>query len=339
MKRLPSTTLALGLLLCATAPAAAPAKKCVIEPAPTVLASTIAAAPCHLPSKGVEQAVRTEITKRFRPVHEGGAAAVAFSCDGLGPQVREITIEQGGGHGGSLSIWRALRRADGKYDVRGIAYRGGSMVRPAPNPPFELASGVVALPDLAKARAALSASVSENWLPTPPNRSRRMSFSSSTHDFHLVVRLVDGDGRVLERRYTGYEDSRHQDRTLGLELAREALTPMTSLATARQPPDATDQALFVERFNSAAPHFDDQFYWWVKERYVDLARYLGTSATVRGLLTRLATSKPGRSESDTRANAVDALARITGWDAREGGASVEDAAARYLAECAAPPAP
>ena len=96
---------------------------------------------------------------------------------------------------------------------------------------------------------------------------------------------------------------------------------------------------FCKRFNSAAPHFDDQFYWWVKERYVDLARYLGTSATVRGLLTRLATSKPGRSESDTRANAVDALARITGWDAREGGASVEDAAARYLAECAAPPAP
>ena len=72
---------------------------------------------------------------------------------------------------------------------------------------------------------------------------------------------------------------------------------------------------------------------------MDLTRYLSTSGTIRGLVTRLATSKPGRSETDTRADAVDALARITGWDAREGGASVEDAAARYLAECAAPPAP
>jgi hypothetical protein len=44
-------------------------------------------------------------------------------------------------------------------------------------------------------------------------------------------------------------------------------------------------------------------------------------------------TKPDRSKIDARADTVDALARITGWDPRKGGKSVEDAAAAFLAEC------
>ena len=86
------------------------------------------------------------------------------------------------------------------------------------------------------------------------------------------------------------------------------------------------------RFAAAVPHFDEPFHGWVMERHVDLARFLGTPAMIAGLLTRLAVTAPDRSKLDARVNAVDALARITGWDARAG-ASIEDAAARYLAAC------
>ena len=81
------------------------------------------------------------------------------------------------------------------------------------------------------------------------------------------------------------------------------------------------------------PHFDDSSFWWVMERYVDLARYLGTRAVIGGLLTRLTVkAKTDRSQVDARADALDALARITQWDARKG-KSDEEAAAAYLAAC------
>jgi hypothetical protein len=227
----------------------------------------------------VEQATRAEISQRFFPAHGGGRAQVTFPCDGLGARVREIVIERGGGHGGALSLWRAVRRQDGQYDVRAIAYHGASMLGPAANPPFELATGTVRPAGLETARAALSATVGELWTQ-PPGTVGGIRGMSSSRDFHLLVKLVDEDGRVLERRYTGYESSSSQEIYLGLQVANEALLPMTSLATSRRTPDAADRELFVERFMAAVPHFDEPFSWWVKQRYVDLARYLGTPAAI-----------------------------------------------------------
>ncbi|MEZ4442200.1 MAG: hypothetical protein R3B72_24110 [Polyangiaceae bacterium] len=73
--------------------------------------------------------------------------------------------------------------------------------------------------------------------------------------------------------------------------------------------------IFASFFAAEAPHFDDQFNWWVKERYTALAEPLGTPALVPLLVERL---KPGtdRSTSDTRDDALDALAKLLGADPR-----------------------
>ncbi len=312
--------------------AAAPSGRCVIEQLPAPAPPPAAAPPCHRPSATNALAVRAAITKRYLKKHERGKVEVAFGCDGLAPGIREIVIESGGGHGGTLALWRARRGAGPSYDVRGIVYAGASMVRAARSPPFELASGRAAVPDLGFVRAALSASVREVEPPPRPGTVHVGSFSTSSRDFHALVRLVDDDGRVLERRYTGYAGSSGQDVYLGLEAALGALDRITTIAPAGGTPTAGDRQLFAERFAAAVPHFDDAFAWWVMERYVDLARYLGSPATIPGLLTRLTFATPDRSKVDAREGAVDALARITGWDARTG-ATIEQAAARYLVEC------
>jgi hypothetical protein len=147
------------------------------------------------------------------------------------------------------------------------------------------------------------------------------------------VRLVDDEGRVVERRYTGYLGSSTQDAYLGLQIAQTALAPITSVAPGAAAADADDKRFFAASFNAAVPYFDEPFYWWVMERYVDMARFLGTPAVIGGLLTRLTVTKTGnRSQTDAREDAVDALAKITGWDARKG-KSIEDAAKAYLATC------
>jgi hypothetical protein len=160
-----------------------------------------------------------------------------------------------------------------------------------------------------------------------------MHGSSSSHDFRIVIRLRDSEGRVVERRFTGYESMSDQLTFLPLFVAQEIVTPITSLASTKTPADAVDQALFADRFNAMVPFFDEPFHWWVMESYVDLARFLGTPKVIAGLLTRLTIPKPGdRSRTDARRDALEALANITGWDARNN-VTEDEAAKQYLARC------
>ncbi|MBA2541141.1 MAG: hypothetical protein H0V17_15985, partial [Deltaproteobacteria bacterium] len=212
------------------------------------------------------------------------------------------------------------------------AFAGASMVSAPKSTPFELVTGTVSLANLETVRAALAAKVSEREPPPKPGAGLGGSASFSSHDFHILVRLVDDNGRVLERHYTGYAGSLGQDTFLGAVLAGESLAAITSLKGAAGTPATDDRALFTERFNAAVPRFDADFSWWVMERFVELARHFGTRAIIPGLLTRLVVTKPDRSKVDARADALAALAQITGWDARTG-VSVEDAAAAYRREC------
>ncbi|HEU0036777.1 MAG TPA: hypothetical protein VFQ53_39470 [Kofleriaceae bacterium] len=325
--------IALVVVLALVSPVAADSR-CVIE-APPVLASPKLAPPaCHRAPKPIAQQVTRAVEKRYTLTQQGARVGVAFPCDRLGARIREIVLETGEGHGGTLGLWRARRRSDGTYDVTGVSYDGASLAGPGSNPPYLVASGVVELPGLDKARAAVTATLREIVPPPKPGTYLGMSGSFSSRDFHVLVRLVGDAGRVVERRYTGYEGSDAQNDFIGLELAIEALAPITTVALAPGTPTTEQRALFVERFTEAVPHFDEQYEWWVMERYVELARYLGTPQTLRGLLTRLRVTDPkSRSQVDARADAVDAIATITGWDARAGGGSVEDAANAYLAQC------
>ena len=241
-------------------------------------------------------------------------------------------IETGSGHGGDLGLWHAQLRGDGSYDVRGIAYQGDSMISRAANPPYRLATGVVALPELDRARAALAAIVSEHDPPVLDGSLPGTTMSFSSNDFHLLVRMTDDAGRSIEKGFTGYGGSSGQDRYVALEIAAQALQPITAVASAARPASDDDRALFAARFIAAVPHFDEEFYWWVMESYVDLTRFLGDERAIEGLLTRMTIVKPDRSKRDARVHAVEALARITGWDARSD-TSIERAAKAYVATC------
>jgi hypothetical protein len=323
---------ALAVLCVLTTTSAADPKKCVIEKVPAAPAPKLAAPACHRAPSKLQGPLTKAITKGFQVTDTGGKPRVKFPCDGLGAQIEEIVVETGKGHGGTLGFYRA-RRNGASYDVRGIAFHGASMIHQPASPPFERVTGTVAL-DLEQIRAAMAAVVTEVVPPRKPGEAQGMSASFSSHDFHILIRLQDSDGRVLERRYTGYESSDHQNEFLGLMVAEQALAPITSLATTKTAVDADDRALFAERFNAAVPQFNDTFSWWVMERYVELARYLGTPKVIAGLLTRMTVKDPNdRSQVDARRDALEALATITGWDARKGGVSEEHAATAYLASC------
>jgi len=308
-------------------------RRCVIErPAAAPAVPAPAAPPCHQPARALAATLTTRIAKDFHPTQTGARPSVTFPCDGLGPTIEEIVLETGNGHGGTLNLYRA-RRSQNRYDVRGIAFRGASMVQAAANPPFERVTGTVTL-DLDTLRAATTAVITEVVPKRKPGEGFGMSGSSSSHDFHVLIRLVDSEGRVVERSFTGYESSSSQQQFLGLVVAEAALSPITQLASGKAPVDDVDRALFADRFVAAVPSFDEPYHWWVMERYVDLARFLGTPKLIAGLLTRMKVPDPNdRSHVDARRDALEALANITGWDARKPSGSDADAAAAYLKEC------
>lgn len=320
------------ILIAVLGTAHAEIRRCVVENLPTAVSSR-KPAPCHSSSAAVAKSITSQVATRYHP-ERGGKPVVTFPCDGLGPKIYEITVETGSGHGGSLALWRAKRRGDGAFDVRGVLYHGSSLTRPADPVPHHQAAGVVALPALDLVRAAMTATIKEQVPPRKPNEGFGISGTSSSRNFHQVIRLVDDEGRVVERRYTGYAGSSDQDRYLGLEIAFAALSPVWKLAPDPQlAADDDDRRFFAAAFVAAVPHFDDDYAWWVMERYVDLARYLGTPPVIAGLLTRLVVpAKANRSHLDARTNALDALAKITGWDARTG-KSVAEAARAYLDAC------
>src|SRR5687768_7147735 len=175
---------------------AEPKPRCVVEKPPITKASSAKPAPCHKASATIAKEISASIAKAFHP-EQGGKPAVTFPCDGLGPKIFEIVVENGSGHGGSLGLWRAKRRTDGKFDVRGIQYRGSSMTHQATAVPHAQASGVVDLPALDKVRAAMTATVKEVLPPKQAGESFSRSGSFSSRDFHLVLRLVDDEGRVV----------------------------------------------------------------------------------------------------------------------------------------------
>jgi hypothetical protein len=327
------------LVLCALVAVAEADKRCVIEKVPPAVAKKFTEPACHRAPKAMEKPLTKAIAKDFNPTQTGGKPSVKFPCDGLGDKIDEIVLETGGGHGGTLNLFRARRAAAGsqanadKYDVRGIVFSGASMTHQPANPPFERVAGTVTI-DIDRLRAATTAEVTEVFPPRKKGEFPGMMDSWSSHDFHILIRLVDSDGRVVERKYTGYESSSHQSVFLGLQIAEQTLDAITSLTPTKDAADADDRAFFADRFNAAIPHFDEDFYWWVMERYVDMARFLGTPKIIAGLLTRMTVADPkDRSHVDARHDALEALANITGWDARKNNATDETAAKAYLAQC------
>lgn len=279
--------------------------------------------------KKAEAAIARKLAKDYDRSIKGSTVDVSFGCDPLTSDLEELVIETGYGHGGNLEVWRIKADKDGQsYEVLALGHAG--YYRPKePGDTVQIGRGRFTKAQLEKAlstaRPALTAIVRELEPPPLPNVFSGRSFSTSSGNFHHYFRLFDGM-HELERHFTGYPGSGDQPRYVGLQLAMEALRPLldgVKLEADRASADERD--FFVTSFLAAAPRFDDDFAWWVRDRYVRMASELGTPELVPALVEVLAhglaegdreTDEVRKKEVHERrlADPIATLVKITGWD-------------------------
>ena len=274
--------------------------------------------PCRPAEKKAQKEAADLIRKRYAPERPGSTVEVHFDCDGLDKTITKIEFESGGGHA-SMSMVRIERTdpAAPMYDVKGISVPGG-LIRPNPPINYSLLEGLVSADAVAlkmpSIRAALVAKIKEVGGST--NSGRGFGSSSSTH---LVVRIEDAASRVMEGRYTGPVMSNDQDKRVPVEAAMEFIQSIVAAPVWVNNAPVRDEhkQFFVQLFVAHSPHFEDQWAWWVGERFVKLSAYMGTKALVPSLLHLL--KNPDRDDASamrTRDLAVEALVALTGWEPR-----------------------
>lgn len=277
--------------------------------------------------KSVEQRVRAAMV-----LHDKQSLLVVdWGCDEAHGPLREMVLEDGSGHGGSLRVVRFQWQTDGRVTVRKIAsshyYQPGVTVEQAETSTTQLA------PIVATSRVAMLAR--PHVVRLRSKNGSRVLGPSSTNDFHLLLRLVDDGGRVTENRYSGYERSSEQEHIVPMRLATEPIRKLLEgLAFAPATKTDEDRAFFTARLTRTLA---TKPFWWVKERYVANAAAFGTVDAIPSLVA-LAGEKGEPSADRTRVHAFDALAAITGWDPRvDGTAKRSDDAAATLAKEACDP--
>ncbi|HMR06234.1 MAG TPA: hypothetical protein PKA88_10655 [Polyangiaceae bacterium] len=282
-----------------------------------------------------EAALARSLVKEFQPTIKGGTVEVHFGCDPLTSDVREIHLETGYGHGGYFSLWRLTREDDQSTEFRVLGFEhrltGGGYDRYT----YEVAArfdakvlrGTVGakavLGALQTARPAMTAAIRE--LEPPPSATFAFGRSSffSSGNFHHKVEILDDMPNLLSGRYTGYPNGGEQGSYLGLSKAMGVLIPLVEKGEADDAPASeAERAYFAERFLAAEANFDDEYAWWVRNRYVRLSGRLGdpvlVPALVRELGKRVAEARKS-TEPDAADRLVDvltALAGVTHWDAR-----------------------
>lgn len=298
----------------APAPRPEPRSPCgVVPPSPLRLSAPPPDPDCIYPDV-VERQATANIAARYHLSQKGSRVDVSFACDGLADPIDTITLAEGAGHGFSLDLYTFTR--DGEHFlIRGQRFLAHRNTRPGPA--LKMVEGQVTTPRfeaaLRKARVALNATPKEVVPPPPPGTLTLGSLSSSSHDFHVAIGLRTATHQ-RRWRYSGYSGTRGQDTYLPLQVARDALRELVrELPSLDRLPDERDRTVFAHHFLGEHPYFDDDFNWWVKERYVAMARSLGTRRLVEPLLG-LVRQGDERSTTDTTDDAMAALEAITGWD-------------------------
>lgn len=360
-----SLVLACVLAGCGAGPAQPPPPPVAVPAAREPVAPQRAEPPAVDARATAEAEVARALDERFDRTIEGSTVEIAFERSALGERIDEIVVERGYGHGFSLQLFRLRRSAERPdvFEVHGLAYATGRGSYTEMT--YELADRVEVLrmrgevPSseidalVPRLRAAIEVRAREVEPPPEPNGSRSVRMSGSSADRHVMVELASADGHRATRRHTGYLGSSGQEEHLPMTIALELLDPLLDRFEPAAAPalEDTDRALFAERWRAARPHFQDEFAWWVRERYVAMASRAGTAELVPDLLAVLQENAPARgdreprtgrlrlragSEDRTRVNAVNALAAITGRDlrndARRAPRPIDEVAAAYLRE-------
>jgi hypothetical protein len=258
-------------------------------PKPVAVRVPSAPSGCTRADATLSRALTAELRKLYRPFATGARLDVAFECGTGGAAPERVVLEQGEGHGFSLEIWELTLAAD-RYDVRGIVYaRSPWASGPASQRGYRIARGELPLGTIAgdapRARALLASRLEEVAPKLAPGSIGGFSIGMSSRNFYKRLELHASDGGA-SRLFVGYESSGEDSRVhLPLELASAPLEKLLE-AMPRDDREAepTDRALFAESFVRSAPRFADQFWWWVGERYLELASEIGGPDLIPALI-------------------------------------------------------
>lgn len=285
--------------------------------------------------------VEARVRKDFVLTDAPSKLVIDFGCDAAYGKARDVFFEDGSGHGGSLRIVR-------------LSPEGGRVVATMiESQHYQLPKSVIVRTAELDARAfeALVKSVRVPLLVRPhlvrmfdprARSTHTTGGSRTTRDFHLRLTIVDEEGRVLDRGFTGYDGTAAQADILPMTMATEPILKLVAATPFVTIPATDDERrMFTERF---AVTLSGDPGWWIRERYVALAAELGTVDAVPhlvGLVKANADAKGEGSELRTLDAAIDAIAKLTGWNPRVDGAgkprTTAQAAAAVLAECTTAP--
>jgi len=310
----------------------------------------------------ISRAVVAELTAAYQRV-SSRKVKVDLGCDPLG-DLREIVIEESE-DGAELRMLRLGTSADGAgHELRLLVYQPVcALRRPAED---GAPAGGAATPDwpgsgggppdcvglahlpwppvdpaaLARSRASLVATL--RAVDVPPGAPGSMS----SHSVHRHLHMRDSTGHVLARDYTGQLGTTADVETPPLALAQRALGLAETAAAQGGSPHPletgpvtdADRELFTQRFLALAST-PSHMTWWLEQRLLGMAVFVGSGALVPRLLLLGQLAGPDGSRDRARVVAFRALAAITGVDLTKDPTTrkarpLDDVARDYTAACA-----
>ena len=241
---------------------------------------------CEEPARDPESCLRAKITELYKPKTEGFILRVLAEGKKLDlPPECTVDIEQGAGHGFSLSFLRLdLHQSQVKLEEvrwKGTAGEGkkGSVRRltvdrATVDPFLEL---VRLLPALTLEEV--------DTRPKVEGHGSGGGWGSST-DVFVLVRVMDRDGKILyEGEYGGYEGSLGQLSYLPLRVVGSKTQVLMDALTGWQPVEGElmRQSHFTDAFNLDQTFMLEDFHWWVLEYSTEALGYVGNPKVIGAL--------------------------------------------------------
>jgi hypothetical protein len=253
--------------------------------------------------------VESELRRRFKPSSPQNKVVVDFGCNTVDDgEIRELVLERGSGHGGTLELTRLVRAGDrflvrrihwSEYYNRGMTLESSAVPAAALEPHFRR-MGVALLAKLHEVPVYVEGT------------GLGLSGTSSSNDYHSGLTLIDDAGHELERHFSGYASDDPEE--LPMELATRALH--AALAKAKFEASAatdTDRVFFAQRFLRMEKEREP--FWWVEERFLGMATLLGSRPLVPSILGVAKKAGSDAVGERRKKEAIDALGAILALDA------------------------
>ncbi|MEM6990512.1 MAG: hypothetical protein AAF721_08445 [Myxococcota bacterium] len=309
------------------------------------------AVPCRPRPSATSQ--REQATRVSRLHHRGEPPTSpirgVWGCERLGPALHSVVFERSAADSGAVLMTELVRRSDGDFDLTQIHYlhyvHGRTSAATADvwerHSAGRLASttGVVPATVVLGAINTLRDVLATSYYAEPPVRP--VDAGTGAEQVAFVLRAPDGTG--IRHDFAGHRgDVDRSGRLLSIVgaatlmqefLADAAVT--TRVETVARSADAV-RSLFAQRVRAAARRGDSFGVEYLPERLVGMVSRVGDSRHVPLVLSLLQPRRtPAR--AGTRLAAVNAIAVLTGYDARYDGIGAArdagDAIADVLAAC------